>query len=72
MVVGEAIEMGLNLVVQLGLTTAPAETSAHTREEDSEPRHRSSCSSMRVMIATVRAQFSASALNCFFPARVIA
>jgi hypothetical protein len=31
--VGEAIEMGLNLVVQLGLTIAPVEQSAHTRQK---------------------------------------
>jgi hypothetical protein len=69
--ISEAIEMGLNLVVQLGLTTAPAEKSAHAREEYPQQRH-GSCSKMRVRITTVLARLSVSAASCFLPALVMA
>jgi hypothetical protein len=54
--VREAVEMDLNLVLELRLATAPAEESTHARQEDSDPRHRSSCSSVPIGIVMVRAQ----------------
>ncbi len=71
MFIGEAIEIGLNLVVQLSLTTAPAKQSAHARQENPQQRH-GSCSNMRVRIAIVLIQLYVSAANCFFPAVAIA
>ena len=49
---------------------ASDEVSSWFGDEDAERRH-GSCSSIRLTMATVRAQFAASAASCFRPARVI-
>jgi hypothetical protein len=59
--------MPLNLIVQLGIMTAPAEQSAQAGKEHPEQHHGWE-SNMPVRIATVRAQVSVSPASCFFPA----
>ena len=66
--VGHEREMGLDLLLQLGIAAAPAKQTCDARE----PRSHDSPSSMRLTMATVRVQLSVSAASCFFPARVIA
>ena len=60
-----------NFVGQLRISPTAAEESTHADDEHTDRGH-GSFSSIRVTMATVRAQLSASVTNCFFPARVMA
>ena len=66
--------MGIGGLIYLSLAVLPAaskEYIPHPREEHPKPCH-ASFPRRRLTSATVRAQFSVSASNCFRPVRVIA
>ena len=68
--VGEQLEVRLQLLAQLVLATPAAERPEQPREQHAQARHDSG-SRRRLTIATVRAQSCASASSCFRPAAVM-
>ena len=67
---GQQLEVGPDVVVQIGVAAKAAEHSLDARDEPAEERDHL-FSSSRLTRATVRAQLSASAASCFLPLGVI-